>query len=251
MAKLIGFCPACHEKLSVRALACNQCGLELRNDFELTAFDYLSPELLGFLMVFLQHEGNLKAVQSELGISYPNAKTKLNQILIHLNLNSELRSDKEGMDMANIMVDSTSVKASEIIKAKLKACGGRANVRSINGKEYEIRADLDGRSFLCNELPIVPPYEYAVFDVIVDLLRRNGGKAYKGNGRNYKLGQSGCEETTIVGAIAKNYAGKKAGQSVFDPVFVLVAVLDWADIARNERGYIELTPSYKKLCANR
>ena len=153
--------------------------------------------------------------------------------------------------MATIIVDPTNIKASELIKAKQRACGGRAIVRSISGKEYEIRADLDGKSFLCNELPIVPPYEYAVFDVIVDLLRRNGGKAYKGNGRNYRLGQSGCEETTVVGAIAKNYAGKKDGQSVFDPVFVLSAILEWANIAENERGYIELTPTYIKLCAGR
>ena len=30
-----------------------------------------------------------------------------------------------------------------------------------------------------------------------------------------------------------------------DPVFVLAAVLDWADIANNERGEIVLTASYK------
>ena len=38
---------------------------------------------------------------------------------------------------------------------------------------------------------------------------------------------------------------KEHGESVFDPVFVLAAVLDWADIANNERGEIVLTASYK------
>ena len=32
--------------------------------------------------------------------------------------------------------------------------------------------------------------------------------------------------------------------SVFDPVFVLAAILDWAGIVRNERGYLELTADY-------
>ena len=31
------------------------------------------------------------------------------------------------------------------------------------------------------------------------------------------------------------------GKYVFDPVFVLASVLDWAGIARNERGYLTLT----------
>ena len=89
-----------------------------------------------------------------------------------------------------------------------------------------------------------PPYEYRVFDVIVSLLFRNGGKARKGNGRNFKLGYGDCTEDIIVGCIAKEYAGKKEGMSVFDPVFVLSAILDWAGIVRNERGYLELTADY-------
>ena len=75
-------------------------------------------------------------------------------------------------------------------------------------------------------------------------LEENGGRAKKGNGRNYKLGEPPCSETTVVGAIAKNYAGKSAGDSVFDPVFVLAAVLDWAGIAANQRGELVLTASY-------
>ena len=84
-----------------------------------------------------------------------------------------------------------------------------------------------------------------IFDVIVDLLLQSGGKAPKGNGRNFRLGEGNCTEDTVVGALAKNYEGQRIGESVFDPVFVLAAVLDWAGIAHNERGYIELTASYR------
>ncbi len=250
MAKMIGCCPACGEELSVRVLVCDQCGLELKNRFERSRFDFLAQEQLYFLLVFLRNEGNLKAVQDELGISYPYAKKALNQILVKLRLTTETENvEMEEANMLNVKMDATSSKASEIIKAKLIQAGGKAEVRSINGKLYEIRMERDGKSFLCDQLPITPPYEFAVFDVIVDLLKQNGGKAYKGNGRNYRLGEGGCEETTVVGAVAKNYAGKSKGQSVFDPVFVLAAVLDWADIAHNERGYLQLTSSYLMLCA--
>lgn len=78
---------------------------------------------------------------------------------------------------------------SEIIKEKILRNGGRAIVHSITGKPYEIRHCSDGKSFLCDQLPIKPPYTYDVFDVIVDLLVRQGGRAGKGAGRNAKLGQ--------------------------------------------------------------
>ena len=49
---------------------------------------------------------------------------------------------------------------------------------------------------------------------------------------------------TVVGAIGKNYFGATEGKYVFDPVFVLASVLDWAGIAHNERGYLRLTAEY-------
>jgi hypothetical protein len=136
-------------------------------------------------------------------------------------------------------------KPSEIIKEKLLENRGSAIVYSMTGKSYEIRSCNDGCSFVCDQLPIKPPYTYDVFDVIVDLLVEQGGRAEKGAGRSAKLGEPRCEESTIVGAIAKKYAGKSEGESVFDPVFVMAAVLEWAGIAHNERGYVELTTKYR------
>ena len=58
---------------------------------------------------------------------------------------------------------------------------------------------------------IKPNYEYRVFDVIVELLLENGGRARKGNGRNYILGEPECDETTVVGTIAKNTLARRMG----------------------------------------
>ena len=251
MKKLISKCPCCDEMLKITTLQCPGCGIELKNDFALSVFDRLSNEQYAFLAVFLQQRGNLKNVQSELGISYPTAKKKLDDLLIALELTNEEETreieESEEIDMRNMIVDHNSTDASELIKAKLLACGGRVTVYTVRGLPCEIWADEDGKSFVSNKLPIKPNYEYRVFDVIVELLLANGGRAKKGNGRNYKMGEPECDESTVVGAVAKNYAGKKNGESVFDPVFVLAAVLEWAGIAHNERGELVLTADYRSM----
>ena len=147
-------------------------------------------------------------------------------------------------NITNITADRNSTKASEIIKAKLLDNGGRVIVHTARGLPCEIVASADGKSFISKKLPVKPPYEYKVFDAIVDLRIANGGRTRKGNGRNYKLGHPECDENTVVGAVAI-YTGKKPGESVYDPVFVLASVLEWAGIASNERGELVLTQSYR------
>lgn len=118
----------------------------------------------------------------------------------------------------------------------------------MQGFPCEIRAAADGVSFLCDKLPINPPYRYEVFDVIVDLLISQGERAKKGNGRSHRLGEQECDKTTVVGAIGYWYARAENGKFVYDPVFVLAAVLEWAGIASNERGEMALTADYRELC---
>ncbi|MBQ3481593.1 MAG: DUF2089 domain-containing protein [Oscillospiraceae bacterium] len=247
MPKMIKNCPACNSTLLVSSLLCPNCKMELRGEFEMNPFDRLSDDQTAFLYSFLKSRGNLSAVQANLQISYPTAKKRLDKLLVQLGLEEKETSDenKEKLDMTNWTYDETSHKASDIIRAKLKACGGRVVVHTARGLPCEIVVSPDGRAFTCDKLPITPPYRFEVFDVIVDLLLANNGKARKGNGRNHRLGEAECDETTVVGAIAYNYAGKKTGSSVFDPVFALAAVLDWAEIASNERGEIVLTASYR------
>ena len=244
MAKMISKCPGCNGTLHITTLQCPDCGMELKNDFEMSVFDTLSGEEYAFLMAFLRQRGNLKNVQSELEISYPTAKKKLNELLVRLGLEEPEQEEIEMPNISNLTAVRNSTKASEIIKAKLLDNGGRVIVHTARGLPCEIIAAPDGKSFVSKKLPVKPPYEYKVFDAIVDLLIANGGRARKGNGRNYKLGHPECDENTVVGIVAI-YAGKKSGESVYDPVFVLAAVLEWAGIASNERGELVLTQSYR------
>ena len=188
----------------------------------------------------------MKALCEEIGISFPTAKRQYEKLMIKLGITEQeyLIPTEEEQTMN---LNTTTSRASEIIKNRLIAAGGKATVHSINGKAYEIFAGKDGKSFSCEALPITPPYTYDVFDVIVNLLISKGGRADKGNGRNYRLGEPQCSESTVVGCVAKYYMGQHDGESIYDPVFVLSSVLDWAGIARNCRGYIELTPEYTRL----
>ncbi|MGI6031680.1 MAG: DUF2089 family protein [Eubacteriales bacterium] len=247
-----GRCPVCGEWLQVKKLSCPACQAEFPINKPLSPFDRLSPEESEFLKTFLSCHGNLKEVQNQWNISYPTAKKKLDELLIAL----ELAQPEEVPDMKLNFLRKTneqSVKASDIIRNKLYENGGQVTIYSARGNAYTFVAHTDGKTFRSNGLPhpSTPPayYSFEVFDVIVDLLLSQGGRARKGNGRNYKLGYGDCTEDTIVGAIAVHCAHKHKGDSVFDPVFVLAAVLEWANIAHNGRGYLELTADYLAKCS--
>lgn len=246
MAKILSECPACGTKLRIAALHCTGCGMELRNDFELSTFDALNAEQTDFLLTFLKQRGNMSSVQSELGISYPTAKKRLDELLVALQLAEETQEiEQEEIDMSNWFVSKESKKASDVIKRKLMENGGRAVVHTARDLPCEIRAAADEVSFVSDKLPKGQQWRYEIFDVVVDLLRSQGGRARKGSGRNHKLGEPECDETTVVGAIGYNYFHAETGTSILDPVFVLAAVLEWAGIASNERGELVLTAGYQ------
>ena len=244
MKQLISSCPICHEPLQVATFRCTSCGTELNGSFDLGPFDRLSEEQFAFLTEFLRCRGSLKEVQSHMNISYPTAKKKLDGLLEALDLaDASAPVEAAPVDPGRWSVDGHSVKASEIIRSKLKECGGRAVVRTVQGLPCEIWGSEDGTKLVSDKLP-PSLYGFDVFDCIVELLYAHGGRARKGNGRNYKLGDPHCDDSTVVGYIARHYRGQEDGVSVFDPVFVLAAVLDWADIAHNERGELRLTAGY-------
>ncbi len=246
MKKIISKCPACQGDMQVSALQCKDCGLEIRTTVEPSPFEMLSEVQQSFMMTFLRFRGNMKSLQEAQNISYPTAKKRLDEVLASLGLGEDgARGENAVADMAAFSPDCTSTKASEIIKCKLKACGGKATIYTATGLPCKIWVGADGVSMISDKLPIKPPYGFDVFDAIVDLLLAQGGTARKGNGRNFKLGQPQCDDTTVVGYIAAHYHGKEAGSSVFDPVFILAAVLEWAGIAHNGRGEISLTANYR------
>ncbi len=241
MEKILTKCPVCGDVLKIKTMQCNGCGLELKNEFEHSIFEKLSSDEYDFLIEFLRCHGNMKEVQNKLDISYPFAKKKLIQVIKSLGINE---CEENNVEQEEWSVDEMSTKASEIVKNKFFQAGGRADIQTANGKVFEVNADtktIGSQSALHNVR-----YEWYVFDIICELLIEKGGEARKGNGRNYRVGEKGCTDDTIAGRIAKKYYGKSDGESTFDPVFILVAIMEWAGIVYNKRGYIELSHEYKK-----
>lgn len=243
MKKPFYACPSCGAGLKPSVLSCPECGIEVRGQFSLetTPFSPLSDQQIDFLLVFLKCRGNMKQLQNELQMSYPVAKKRLNEVLSVLGLYTEAQEEPEPrsiIDVKSWEVDENSMKASDIIKRKLKECGGRTTVTSYSGKEYEVWAETNGNTFGCDALHGIS-HSFDIFDVVVNYLKNNGGRARKGTGRA-PLGSEKCGLDTISGVILHDYFGVALGGSGLDPSFAVAAILEWAGIVKNERGWLEL-----------
>ena len=132
---------------------------------------------------------------------------------------------------------------SKKIQDKLIENGGTATILLLNGDTCHIRLDADSTGFVSDKLNNYSlHYRFEVFDVIQELLTQKGGRVAKGQGRGKedKVGYGKCGLDTVVGYVAYKYSGVELGKSTFDPIFVLAAILEWANVARNCRGYIEM-----------
>jgi len=236
-----GHCPVCNEKLHINRLSCPQCKAEYPIDEELSSFDYLSTEQKHFLKTFLICKGNIKAIEAELGISYPTVNKRFDELLIALNLKEKnTLIEKENIDMSVFgELDRSSIKASDIIKNKLFDNNGAVTINLPKGGNCYVAIAESGNSFVSDKLPN-QTISFSIFDIIVNFLRDNGGKAPKGMGRTDKVGYGKCGSETVMYQIATQYYGKKIGESTFDPLFVLAAILEWGEIAENGWGYLKL-----------
>lgn len=79
-------CPACGERMHVRVLNCPNCHTEVQGDFSPDRFQNLGDEQLQFLETFLRCRGSLKDVGTQLNISYPTARNRLDSVLDALGL---------------------------------------------------------------------------------------------------------------------------------------------------------------------
>ncbi|HAA86223.1 MAG TPA: hypothetical protein DCE14_07770 [Kosmotogaceae bacterium] len=74
-------CPVCSGKMTITEYRCDSCGTTIRGRFELDEIMKLSPEQLSFLKYYIKNKGNLSELQKELGISYPTARNRLEDIV--------------------------------------------------------------------------------------------------------------------------------------------------------------------------
>jgi hypothetical protein len=79
-------CPVCGDQLAVTRLGCGTCGTELAGLFAPCDYCALDDKESELLRVFLASRGNLREVEKHLGVSYPTARARFNDLLRKLGL---------------------------------------------------------------------------------------------------------------------------------------------------------------------
>lgn len=134
---------------------------------------------------------------------------------------------------------------SEYLKEYYLSNEKRIIVTTLRGKQHEICLSDDSKYF----------YSYtglrqnnilylSWFNGIIDFIKQNGGRVEKGGCRNSKVGYGNCTKGTLCYYVATECYGKCDGESSFDPIFIIAAILENAGICKNERGYIQLSTEF-------
>jgi hypothetical protein len=71
----------CGGELVVTRLFCRSCDTTVEGRFQAGAFGALSAEQLAFVETFVRCEGKFTRMESELGLSYPTLRNRLNEVI--------------------------------------------------------------------------------------------------------------------------------------------------------------------------
>ena len=86
-------CSVCGSELAVTKLTCPNCKTEITGNFKPCRYCALNDKMKRFLETFLKCRGNIKEVERCLSVSYPTAKSLLDELL-----NTLYPEDKKGED---------------------------------------------------------------------------------------------------------------------------------------------------------
>ena len=79
-------CPVCSTRLQITQLGCSHCGTGLTGSFQACEFCGLDDAERDLLRVFLASRGNMKELERHLGVSYPTARARFEDLLRTLGL---------------------------------------------------------------------------------------------------------------------------------------------------------------------
>ena len=91
--RIPNICPACQHGMTISQLKCPECGTVVEGSFELDSFARLTPEQRSFCLLFIRCRGSLKDVGAELGISYPTARNRLDDLVSAMGFEEEKKPD--------------------------------------------------------------------------------------------------------------------------------------------------------------
>jgi hypothetical protein len=85
-------CPSCSSRLRVTTLECPECSARISGDFDGCPICSLDGEARKIFDLFLAARGNLKQVQRGLGVSYPTARQRVEEMFAQLEGKPETRT---------------------------------------------------------------------------------------------------------------------------------------------------------------
>lgn len=134
----------------------------------------------------------------------------------------------------------------KIIMDKMRECADASGTVSIplkkgNG-QFFVKPCKDG--IMVSNLGKQPMLPWAIFFETVALLKKNGGRAIKGDAMKGKLGDSKLPIDSVEGYLAYKVYNQKLGDSVFRRITPVCNILDWAGICMDERGELLLHPAF-------
>jgi hypothetical protein len=81
MYPVVGRCPVCQNEMTVTHLQCRACATEIIGSFRLSRFAELTPPQVQFLELLVKHRANVGRIAEELGVSYPTARNRLDDLV--------------------------------------------------------------------------------------------------------------------------------------------------------------------------
>lgn len=101
-------CPVCGDRLALTRLGCGSCGTELAGVFTSCAFCALDESETEMLNVFLASRGNLRDLEKHLGVSYPTARLRFNQLLEKLGLAEPVATAPTALTREQVLAEVAS-----------------------------------------------------------------------------------------------------------------------------------------------
>lgn len=248
---IIKACPSCGGEMDITALTCQNCGIEIKGNFDYpkdkNLFSVLTLEEMEFIKIFIKHEGNISVMQEVLQKSYPYIKGQLNLINIKLEKGEEKPMEQNTFNNTC----ENAGKASHVIIDKLIKNGGHAECPVLRGDPIKIWLESDGihnssfPSLVC---------EPRIIDAIVEKTNELNGKMYRGDAaaqQGKKIGSEDFPLDTIDAFIGIKFYGAQIGKATTRRSTYYAMILAWAGICTNNRsdgigGYIQLLPPWRK-----
>lgn len=120
-------CPVCADPLITLRLGCPSCGTEISGHFDSCRYCRLDAADTAILEVFLRGRGNVRDVQAHLGVSYPTARARLQDVLDRLGLVEvpEAPAPTSPDEVAGVLADLAAGRI-DVATAERMLAGGRA-----------------------------------------------------------------------------------------------------------------------------